>query len=242
MQNPNNNPAPLQVIESNNFRQVVDLFDADGNLLNPNTRLTIKCSICCERDLAVVNTAVGDVYSREHHEAYTVLRCGHGFGQTCITQWLWSSTLRGHARCPTCRQDAFCPRNHIDVPEIVDGRDLRNDILKIRNLLAQNYPGAPCSHGDDMPPTFPLPVPPPGPEGDRLGPGRTPVAVGAALSMLPAVERAAHDIARIIDGEGPEVETLEQRDMVVRVHIVIAIISIVRQENLVEALQRAARG
>ena len=272
------------MIDTNNFRQIIEFYDAEGNPLFPSTRVSIRCSICCEWDLALPNDAAGDPYSPERHETYSVLRCGHAFGYRCITQWLWQSSFSGHARCPVCRQDAFCPNRHVEVPEAYDGRNPAADIVTIRRRLAEEYPGAPCPHGanaqggiprDGIPGYVPPPAPfqPPGaaPVGGPGAPAaagvlRAPAALGAAevpgaqgplmsvdeaqreigsvISRLPMVERASSSIAAIAwaaEGLGAEMDSPDIQEMMIRVHIVEAILRIMTSEGITRSILQLLR-
>ncbi|RYP62067.1 hypothetical protein DL770_009642 [Monosporascus sp. CRB-9-2] len=140
-----------EIVETNNFRRVLEFFDEEGNLKDSNTRIEIRCCICLENNLSVMNPST-DARSSEQHEHYTVLpRCGHGFGYRCITKWFSTSGFRrgGHMRCPTCREPVFCDSNalHCEIPEIYHGYDSvrqRRDVNAIRQILSSTHRCGQC--------------------------------------------------------------------------------------------------
>ncbi|RYP45161.1 hypothetical protein DL769_011479 [Monosporascus sp. CRB-8-3] len=139
------------IIETNNFRHVLEFFNEEGNLKDNNTRVEIRCGICLEKNLSIMNSST-DTHSSEQHEPYTVLpRCGHGFGYRCVTKWLSTSGFRGggHMRCPTCRERVFCDSNplHFETPEIFHGYDSvrqRDDVNAIRRILSSAHRCGQC--------------------------------------------------------------------------------------------------
>ncbi|KAI1363785.1 hypothetical protein F5Y08DRAFT_308443 [Xylaria arbuscula] len=77
---------PGSIVETNNFQQVIKLFNDCGKLKNKNTRLAIECQICVCKNLAIINHHI-DKPNNEEHERYVVLpRCGHAFGSSCLQQ------------------------------------------------------------------------------------------------------------------------------------------------------------
>ncbi|GAP90414.2 putative cell cycle checkpoint protein [Rosellinia necatrix] len=100
--------------------------DARGRLLSGRF-LQVSCAIC-NTNLAV--TAEPDF----QHEPFTMLPCGHVFGQQCLNQWF---KLSREPSCPTCRRSmrhAHCGHAvplpvvagspyiilHRDLPELMD--------------------------------------------------------------------------------------------------------------------------
>ncbi|KAI1137131.1 hypothetical protein F5Y05DRAFT_414294 [Hypoxylon sp. FL0543] len=98
----------VTTVSTNNFRNVLENFDEDGHIKDQRTRFDITCSICYEKNLALLNP-VFDKRSRKTHESYAVLpMCGHAFGYTCLLRWL---KLNFSPSCPICRKQVF--RNNI---------------------------------------------------------------------------------------------------------------------------------
>ncbi|KAI0545836.1 hypothetical protein F4679DRAFT_599226 [Xylaria curta] len=126
-------------VETNDFRQVLDHFDSDGNLIDETrTLLSIPCPICRLNDLSLINRHCEGPLDTTH-EHYTVLmRCGHAFGYKCITHWLVVRRLNTPT-CPLCRESIYCERQHSRPLEIYGGTtdmDLqRQQIKEIRKLL-----------------------------------------------------------------------------------------------------------
>ncbi|KAI0837533.1 hypothetical protein F5Y06DRAFT_297390 [Hypoxylon sp. FL0890] len=93
----------VTTVTTNNFPKVLEHFDKKGHLINPKTRFDIQCSICYEKNLALVNPTF-DKRSRDTHESYAVLPlCGHAFGYTCLLSWLMQDRIY-NSRCPVCRK------------------------------------------------------------------------------------------------------------------------------------------
>ncbi|KAI2472514.1 hypothetical protein F4781DRAFT_382902 [Annulohypoxylon bovei var. microspora] len=64
----------------------------------------LQCSICCDKNLALLNPRF-DKRSRTTHESYAVLpNCGHAFGYVCLHNWVVSNE---NPTCPVCRKDVF---------------------------------------------------------------------------------------------------------------------------------------
>ncbi|RYP24936.1 hypothetical protein DL765_000164 [Monosporascus sp. GIB2] len=140
-----------EIVETNNFRRVLEFFDEEGNLKDTNTRIRIRCGICLEKDLSIMNSST-DTHASEQHEHYTVLpRCGHGFGYRCVIKWLFTNGFRrgGRMGCPTCREPVCCDTNplHFETPEIFhayDGVRQRDDVNAIRQILSSTHTCGQC--------------------------------------------------------------------------------------------------
>jgi hypothetical protein len=78
---------PLVVVETNNFHKALKHFTMRGRFKNERTiRLSIPCTICLAKNLAVINPYFDESADCSTHEFYTVLRCGHAFGFTCLNR------------------------------------------------------------------------------------------------------------------------------------------------------------
>ncbi|TGJ84255.1 hypothetical protein E0Z10_g4509 [Xylaria hypoxylon] len=138
-------------VETNNFRQVVEHFDENGNIINQMaTRLAIECQICMCKNLPLVNPHFAELPG-DTHELYVVLpRCGHAFGFLCMEQWARTqygrSSRSSRPSCPTCRTPLHCDRGHSSELEAY-GRasgDIKmqdKDIMDIRAMLLNNTCG-----------------------------------------------------------------------------------------------------
>ncbi|OTA99409.1 hypothetical protein M426DRAFT_16487 [Hypoxylon sp. CI-4A] len=128
----------VPVIDSNNFRQVLQYFDRNGECINSNIRFRIPCAICNTKDISLVNSKF-DKISRETHEPYAVLpRCGHAFGYTCLYTWLSNSINLEMPKCPSCRQDAFYETNEpltLDIYGVASDEEQSAEIYDIRQSL-----------------------------------------------------------------------------------------------------------
>ncbi|RYP49556.1 hypothetical protein DL768_004758 [Monosporascus sp. mg162] len=131
-----------EVVETKNFRRVLEFFDEEGSLKDPNTRIEIRFNISLEKNLSVMNN-FADALPSEHHKHYTVLpRCGHGFGYRCVTK----EVIRGVQRAAN---PVFCESNplHFETPEIFYGYDSvwqRDDVKFIRKILSSTHRCGQC--------------------------------------------------------------------------------------------------
>ncbi|KAL7620336.1 hypothetical protein AAE478_009330 [Parahypoxylon ruwenzoriense] len=137
------------VVETNNFIQVLDCFDEDGNLLDQNTRFKIQCGICTTKNIALVNHRF-DRRSRETHESYTVLpRCGHAFGYTCLYEWIKTDMNLAMPTCPMCRADVF---DSAASPEIFELYGDANSEEQNQEIIDIRYSFLSSIAGPDQPP------------------------------------------------------------------------------------------
>ncbi|KAI0448186.1 hypothetical protein F4803DRAFT_567758 [Xylaria telfairii] len=125
------------IVETNNFRQVLEHFDSAGSLTHKETRLEIECQICLSKNLAFVNPENGKSLS-ETHEQYVILpRCGHAFGHRCLNYWIKSQS--NGPRCPTCREFVYCENGHKITFDIHDAQETAacqaEDVKRIRDML-----------------------------------------------------------------------------------------------------------
>ncbi|KAI1132697.1 hypothetical protein F5Y10DRAFT_292397 [Nemania abortiva] len=136
---------PALTIETSNFRQVLLQFDDDGNFIgNKNTRFSIPCDICRSENIGPGNPLLDEPET----VPYTVLRCGHAFGQQCLSEWYAAQEDRSDLKCPTCRASVYCQRGHRAVlvifPRTKDIETQCGQIKAIRKALGS--PGCePCS-------------------------------------------------------------------------------------------------
>ncbi|KAI1350818.1 hypothetical protein F5Y01DRAFT_325870 [Xylaria sp. FL0043] len=103
------------IVDTNNFRRVISLFDEAGELVDPKTRFAITCAICQDKKLALTNKQLDDNFGHSH-EKYAVLpRCGHAFGSDCLFEWVhYNNSLYGREpTCPSCRCSLACPKGHV---------------------------------------------------------------------------------------------------------------------------------
>ncbi|KAI0849617.1 hypothetical protein F5Y00DRAFT_261402 [Daldinia vernicosa] len=144
-------------VDTQYFHEVLTHFNEEGHLINRNTRFNIKCSICQDAHLSLVNHDF-DKKSRATHEPFAVLpRCGHAFGYECISQWLMRDINIGNPRCPTCRTDVFSSRMQPEVLHVFgtcEPEEQHLEIVAIRESLRTN----------DTPPTQEPSEPRPGME------------------------------------------------------------------------------
>ncbi|KAI1378702.1 hypothetical protein F4677DRAFT_411717 [Hypoxylon crocopeplum] len=129
----------VTTVESNNFRHVLEYFNEQGHLTNPDTtRLSIPCGICGEKDLALLNGKFNK-RSRETHESFAVLPiCGHAFGYNCLFEWLLKDINKRNPICPFCRAQAFpSVREPLNLPIFGDaGIDEQHEqVVEIRESL-----------------------------------------------------------------------------------------------------------
>ncbi|KAI2604679.1 hypothetical protein GGR54DRAFT_652971 [Hypoxylon sp. NC1633] len=145
-------------IETNNIHQVLEQFDEDGHIINQDTSFQIRCEICKERNLAILNSKV-DKRSVDTHEYYAVLPgCGHIFGYTCVYTWILRA---GEPTCPYCRTTVFPHSPAATMLDIFGGagaEEQHKEILRIRDILNQHKldelnkqekPGRPDPDQDD---------------------------------------------------------------------------------------------
>ncbi|KAI1375651.1 hypothetical protein F4677DRAFT_421962 [Hypoxylon crocopeplum] len=142
----NNTPMDsMVVVDTNNFRQVLEEFDENGHLINPGTRFKIPCVICQEQNLAFLNSKF-DKLSRDTYEDFAVLPiCGHAFCFQCISHWLVTEEIRLRQEgrpviptCPSCRTEIYFDENKPLFLSILCTENVEKqaeDIVKIRNLI-----------------------------------------------------------------------------------------------------------
>ncbi|KAJ8109090.1 hypothetical protein ONZ43_g6235 [Nemania bipapillata] len=131
------------VVETNNFHQVIEHFNAIGDLINKKTRFAIECQICRGKNLAITNRLL-DPVTESKHEKYTVLpRCGHAFGYSCLHEWITTQKAQGqNPKCPSCRAPILCQNGHTGVitehwASISAPYKQREDICVIRHKLSK---------------------------------------------------------------------------------------------------------
>ncbi|KAI3324783.1 hypothetical protein HD806DRAFT_534245 [Xylariaceae sp. AK1471] len=130
---------PIVVVETSNFHEVLRHFTMRGNFKDEKrTRLSILCMICLAKNLAIINPGFDKSVNCSTHEFYTVLRCGHAFGFTCLNKWFVSQSLE-NLKCPICRAAVNCKREHLVPLKIRGGTEdmelQRREIKKIRAML-----------------------------------------------------------------------------------------------------------
>ncbi|KAI6088162.1 hypothetical protein F4821DRAFT_258332 [Hypoxylon rubiginosum] len=135
-------------LTSNHFKHILEAFDEEGHLINPETRFHITCPICDEKDLAILNSGFYK-RSRTTHESYAVLpRCQHAFGHTCLSNWIMRNinTNGQPPLCPSCRTPIFPSWKQATALEIYGDGNIEEqhmDIVNIRNSIkdiAELYP------------------------------------------------------------------------------------------------------
>ncbi|KAI5918688.1 hypothetical protein F4810DRAFT_691191 [Camillea tinctor] len=104
------NSTGLVTVKTNNFHQVLEHFDEQGHIKNPDiTIFAIPCQICSQ-DLAVVNPKFdtcahkNTTCSIRKHESYVVLpKCGHAFGSWCLLEYFTTqSNITAGCPSPSC--------------------------------------------------------------------------------------------------------------------------------------------
>ncbi|KAJ8128194.1 hypothetical protein O1611_g5443 [Lasiodiplodia mahajangana] len=106
---------PIVTVETNNFREVLEHFDFNGNVIAENTTIfAIPCVICQANNLSLVNPVLNGPTDVPTEHFAVLPNCGHAFGYKCIMHWF----LVDEPKCPTCRTPAYCDRGHIEPLEI----------------------------------------------------------------------------------------------------------------------------
>ncbi|KAI0103555.1 hypothetical protein F4814DRAFT_452904 [Daldinia grandis] len=142
-QTPEQTPSIEQgtIVDTQYFYEVLGHFGEDGHLISSTTRFQIKCYICHNVHLSLVNPLF-DKKSRATHEPFAVLpRCGHAFGYECISQWLMKDINLENPKCPTCRKGIFRSRIRPEVLHIFgtcEPEEQHLEIVAIRESLRRN--------------------------------------------------------------------------------------------------------
>lgn len=149
----------VKVVDTENFHQVLEHFDDEGHLKDKDhVKLAITCGICRERDLAILNHDM-DQRSRQRHESYCVLNCGHSFGYVCVHNWLLKNKT-----CPSCRKNPFCEMGHFSMSDLFGdsgAHEQHEEIKEIRKFLQAKPDCATCEGRDVVPAQLPQPPPEP---------------------------------------------------------------------------------
>src|SRR5438094_743583 len=99
-------------------------FSPEGQALSI-VEFNVECAICQKR-LAITEPAD----ESSNVEAFSILPCGHSFGQDCIETWLDSGSSNGS--CPSCRRSLqFSECGHHLVPRRLEfgrGVDLKRAV------------------------------------------------------------------------------------------------------------------
>ncbi|KAI1283594.1 hypothetical protein F5Y07DRAFT_156795 [Xylaria sp. FL0933] len=135
--------APAEnIVETNNFYEVLQHFNDACELVDKTTQFTIECQICQCRNLAVTNPE-SETPAEDTHENYAVLpSCGHAFGSHCLQKWIeyQKAQTQANPTCPSCRARIGCERRHqlqvmVFGPKADKATHTSEDIAKIRATL-----------------------------------------------------------------------------------------------------------
>ncbi|CAJ2500488.1 Uu.00g033410.m01.CDS01 [Anthostomella pinea] len=126
--------SPKTTIETNNFHEVLKHFDAEGRIIDHETRFAVQCAICIERNLSLLNDRF-DTKSRATHEPYTVLPCGHAFGYECVSNW---ALHREMPTCPLCRKAIYAragQRSTFKIFGAGTSEEQHEEVVEVRRFL-----------------------------------------------------------------------------------------------------------
>ncbi|KAI0480306.1 hypothetical protein GGR56DRAFT_671433 [Xylariaceae sp. FL0804] len=123
---PDQSSPPPAPVTTNNFHQILTLFDrSTGRLLDARTTFEVPCAICHVKNLALLSPSQlgassnnNTVRTRTTHEMYAVVApCGHAFGYACLRRWFLTQATQENfvLTCPSCRGRPLCRAGrHVD--------------------------------------------------------------------------------------------------------------------------------